>query len=176
MDTIHQNARSGRWEILETRGEYRLCKCDCGTIRKVCYQNLRKMLSKSCGCLRSENLVKKMTTHGLCGTRGYRRQYDMSNWSRHLLTKAKTRCKKQGIAFDLTVADIPIPDICPVLGIPIFPSSSGRTWNTPTLDRIIPEKGYIKGNVVVVSWRANSLKSDATLEEIRRLFNFYAAD
>lgn len=39
--------------------------------------------------------------------------------------------------------------------------------SAPSIDRIIGEFGYVKGNVSVISHRANKLKSDATLEEMR---------
>src|SRR5262249_53413260 len=56
-----------------------------------------------------------------------------------------------------------------VFGIRLFTGQSKQKENSATLDRIIPSKGYVRGNVVVVSWRANHLKNNATPDEIRRL-------
>lgn len=61
-------------------------------------------------------------------------------------------------------------DICPILGIPIrwyAGSGTGKHHpNSKSLDRIDSSQGYIKGNVQIISWRANDLKSNATLEEL----------
>lgn len=71
------------------------------------------------------------------------------------------------MAFDITVADLEIPTVCPVLGIPItIASGLGSKPGAPSLDRIDNTKGYIKGNVRVISSRANRLKADATLDEL----------
>lgn len=50
---------------------------------------------------------------------------------------------------------------------------SGLSDMSPSLDRLIPSKGYVKGNVVVVSWRANRLKNNASLADLRALVDFY---
>ena len=89
-----------------------------------------------------------------------------------LLSSAKRRAKLKGIEFSLKLEDIKIPDICPVLGIPLFLTSGQRTYNSPSVDRIDNNKGYSKDNIIVISWRANRLKSDGTIEEIIKLANF----
>jgi hypothetical protein len=60
----------------------------------------------------------------------------------------------------ITKEDIVIPDTCPLLGTPM---------ESPSLDRIDSTKGYVKGNVWVISNRANTLKNDATLTELKTL-------
>lgn len=93
---------------------------------------------------------------------------------RHMVHRARRRAKQRGLDFDLEVSDIIIPTHCPVLGIPLVPTSHGRNQDdTPTLDRIIGARGYVKGNVEVISWKANRLKGDATPEELRRLADYY---
>jgi len=88
-----------------------------------------------------------------------------------LWKSVKGRCPSS----DITPDDLRIPAVCPVLGIPLRQEFSGkRSDATPSVDRIEPAKGYVKGNVVVVSWRANRLKGDATLAELRQLATFYA--
>ena len=47
--------------------------------------------------------------------------------------------------------------------------------NSPTIDRIVPELGYVKGNVVVVSAKANRIKNDATITEILSVYNYYSS-
>jgi hypothetical protein len=104
-----------------------------------------------------------------------RRRYNRRNADRRMITSAKQFCKNTDIPFDLKPGDIVVPENCPVLGIPLFQGDGKRSWNSPSIDRIIPEKGYVKGNVIVVSWRVNRIKCDATIEELRTISNFYEA-
>lgn len=90
-----------------------------------------------------------------------------------LVTQARGRAKATGIPFDLEPDDLLVPELCPVLGIPLRPAEGRMDDSSPTLDRIIPTEGYVRGNVVVVSWRANRLKSNGTLDDFRRLVDFY---
>ena len=84
--------------------------------------------------------------------------------------EARKRAKKRGLAFDLKLRDIPdFPDVCPVLGIPIVVANGKALEGSPSLDRIRPKDGYIRGNIRVISWRANLLKSNASLEELKLL-------
>lgn len=88
----------------------------------------------------------------------------------YLLVKARHRAKQKGISFDLREEDVVIPERCPVLGVELFISSGrggGPKYNSPSLDRIDPDRGYVRDNVRVVSARANTLKSNATLTEMR---------
>ena len=95
-----------------------------------------------------------------------------------LLYNANNRAKDRGLDCDLTVDDIVIPALCPVLGIPLQATvGQGRVsmkdnWNAPTLDRIDSNGGYTKGNVMVISARANFLKNDATLEEMQAILRY----
>jgi hypothetical protein len=91
-----------------------------------------------------------------------------------MLINARRRAKRDGLAFDLTLEDIHIPQHCPVLGIRLARGKNGRQCRTsPSLDRVIPRRGYTRGNVLVVSWRANELKKNATPEELERVAAFY---
>lgn len=90
-----------------------------------------------------------------------------------LLHGVKARAKSHKIPFNLELSDLTVPSKCPVLGIPLIREYSGRVSGTPSVDRIDPSKGYVRGNVVVISWRANRLKSNATLQELEALASFY---
>jgi hypothetical protein len=85
----------------------------------------------------------------------------------YLLCACRARCKKNGIPYNLTNEDIVIPTHCPVLGIPLIHGSKPFHSNSPSIDRIIPSLGYVKGNIAVISFRANRIKHDATWQEIR---------
>lgn len=91
-----------------------------------------------------------------------------------MLALARYRAKRDGIPFDLSAADFEIPDVCPVLGIELQRGRGRATPQSPSLDRLRPELGYLPGNVVVVSNRVNVLKRDATLEEMEAMAEFYA--
>jgi hypothetical protein len=95
---------------------------------------------------------------------------------RKLIKLARRRAKERGLEFNLTPEDVVIPELCPVLGIPLLVGPCESTWvdGTATLDRIDNSKGYIKGNVLVVSWRANRIKGDASVEELVKLAEFYS--
>ena len=80
--------------------------------------------------------------------------------------RAKYKAKKRGLPFNIEPSDIIIPDYCPVLGIKLEKNDQKQRDSSPSLDRIVPEKGYVKGNVRVISQRANLLKSNATVEEL----------
>ena len=87
---------------------------------------------------------------------------------KRMLVEAKSRAKARDLLFDITEEDVKWNDICPVLGIPItFQRNKGPGGddNSPSLDRIDNEKGYVKGNVRLISNRANKLKNRMTKEE-----------
>lgn len=93
--------------------------------------------------------------------------------ARLLYKNIKSRCKRIGKEFSIELEDITIPEKCPVFGFDLK-REDRQTWMcAPSVDRIDSSKGYIKGNVTVVSRRANILKRDATLEELEQLFNYY---
>jgi len=79
-----------------------------------------------------------------------------------LLKNAKARAVKKGISFNLTPEDITLPEKCPVFNIPFNKSDRRMGYS---LDRIIPELGYVPGNVQVISQLANAMKWDSTREE-----------
>ena len=88
-----------------------------------------------------------------------------------LLTWAKHRAKVAGLAFNIELEDIKIPRRCPVLGIVLKAGSRGNPAS-PSLDRFKNELGYVKGNVFVISRRANVLKNDGTLDEFKQLVRY----
>lgn len=99
----------------------------------------------------------------------YRRQWRKDNPESKMLRETRKRASREKISFNLDREDIYIPTHCPVLGMPL---DFGIKDSYPTLDRIIPEEGYTKGNVKVISFRANRLKSDASLVELKMLVRY----
>jgi hypothetical protein len=101
-----------------------------------------------------------------------KKQYYNDRPERVLLESAIHRAKLKKLECNITVDDIVIPDICPILGIKLFKGHGKKCDNSPTLDRIDNDKGYIKGNVIVVSNRANTIKSYGTYEEHIKVAEF----
>jgi hypothetical protein len=90
-----------------------------------------------------------------------------------LWNSAKGRGKRDGIEFSLQPEDIVVPAVCPVLGLKLQRGTTKFRDNSPSLDRIDNSKGYLKGNVIVVSQLANRIKSNATVEQLCKVAEFY---
>lgn len=83
---------------------------------------------------------------------------------------AMRRAKMYSVPFNLSVEDVVIPQFCPVFGFPLVRNSgigAKSKPNSPTLDRINPELGYVRGNVQVISQKANSWKQSKTLDDLK---------
>lgn len=162
---IKEGTKFGRLTVIKLTNKrnnsgnriYKL-KCDCGNICEKTSSCLNKSKDPVKHCSIQCPLIvrnKNKKKHGKSGTVEY-----------HMWKGSQNRAKVNNIPFDLDYTDIVVPKICPILEIPIFRGTKKHTPNSPTLDRLIPELGYIKGNVRVISYKANTMKSDATIEEI----------
>lgn len=129
------------------------CVCDCGASVDIAGARLRAGGTKSCGCFRRDRMGGLYRSHGKSQTVEYCMFYD-----------ARKRAVALGLPFSITPDDIEIPEICPVLGIPLL--AEGARDSRPSLDRVIPSLGYTPRNICVISFRANRFKSDASLKEI----------
>jgi len=87
----------------------------------------------------------------------------------YMITQVKARAKRLGIDFNLCEDDFEIPKVCPILGIPLFIGEGKICSNSPSLDRVDNSLGYVKGNVRVISFKANRYKSDLTLIQVEQL-------
>lgn len=83
-----------------------------------------------------------------------------------MLYSAKHRAQVKGLSFDIDLEDIVIPEHCPVLNIRLEFFHKSQSRSSPSLDRIDSSLGYIKGNVQVISWLANTMKTNATMDEL----------
>ena len=91
----------------------------------------------------------------------------------YLYKSAKQRSKKYNIPFNLELNDIVIPDVCPVLGIQLVQGDGVSFDGSPTVDRILPQLGYTKGNIIIISMKANRIKNNATLNELKKVYEYY---
>lgn len=104
----------------------------------------------------------------------YARKYRRTKKGRivTILANIKDRAKRLGLEFNLTHDDIDIPLVCPVLKIPIERNSAKMGDHSPSVDRVDNTKGYVKGNVRIISMRANRLKSDASFTDLEQILAY----
>lgn len=127
----------------------------------------------------------------ICKTKEYREKYNLKrnlkykidpefrdaekqrsrNWrhknpEKSILKDARRRSIEKNIPFNLSSEDIIIPEVCPILKIALNKNTGLWKDDSPSIDRIIPEKGYVKENIIIISYRANRIKNDHTISEI----------
>lgn len=95
-----------------------------------------------------------------------KRESRIRNFAHAMFIAAKNRAKRKGIEFNIDESDIVIPEICPLLETPIEYGDRTNYDRSPSLDRIDNNKGYVKGNIWVISQKANAMKNSATFDEL----------
>lgn len=95
----------------------------------------------------------------------YQNNYRKTRPLKYLYNLAKGRSKERGIDFSLDVSDLVWNDYCPLLGLCLNQHDPDMDYHA-SLDRIDSTKGYVKGNVMIISYRANRIKSNAVAEEL----------
>lgn len=106
------------------------------------------------------------------GTSAISYRADPRKW---LFNAAKKRAKKRGLEFSITLDDIVFPQTCPIFNTPLdilIQDRKASYLNAASLDRIDNSKGYIKGNVSVISRKANRVKSDLSVDQIKSLLQY----
>jgi len=123
------------------------------------------------GCVECRNLKNKSLENRKISSDEYGKlnaKYIKAMWWR-----AKKRAEKTNIIFDIQLEDIIIPKKCPVFDFEfIVGKGKGPTDMSPSLDRIDNTKGYIKGNIQVISFKANRIKNDCNIDDIEKLLWF----
>ena len=95
---------------------------------------------------------------------------DLDKNLKHRLVACKQRAKRDNLPFDLDFDYLKsiYTDTCPYLGIKLsLISTSGNSMDALSIDKIIPEKGYTKGNIQIISYKANVMKQDVDLNTLR---------
>ena len=138
------------------------------------FTNQETMTCCSCGETKHHTGFRKRkggvisTSCKLCVNKVYRRDPKVAH-----LNAVRCRARKAGIPFNLELSDLDVPECCPVLGIKLKGWGENEFTSyrddSPSIDRLVPSVGYVKGNVNIISNRANLLKKDATLQEIESL-------
>lgn len=113
--------------------------------------------------------IRKWQANNKDKVTGYIIKSVSQNPKKYILNRTKQNAKTRGIEFSITEDDFEIPNFCPLLNIRLelnIGQGKKKRHNSPSLDRIDSSKGYIKGNVWVISDRANRMKNDATMDEL----------
>lgn len=118
--------------------------------------------------------------HSLCKAcyvernKGYQKKYRDKNRFAIRMRSARHRASDKGLPFDLDVAHLKgiWTGVCPVFGTPLSLKAPKGSSEAAELDRVVPEKGYVKGNVQWLSQRANRIKDDASIEDLERIIEW----
>lgn len=121
--------------------------------------------------------ARENPTNRLAGKRRQRARAPESYWASSALANAKVRAGRAGVplnvdhAFLLAMAHD--TKTCPVFDFVFEYQGRGRIHAaSPSLDRIDPKKGYVRGNVAIISVRANSIKQNASWQEIAKVVDW----
>ena len=122
---------------------------------------------------RKDNKTKIAEYHATYNKKNYstvnRRKRYSKNIEVELCHAAKSRSKSKSLDFNITKDDIIIPIKCPVYGVDL--DIHNKTY-APSLDRIDNTKGYIKGNIMVISNKANRLKNSGTIDDFEKILKY----
>ena len=146
---------------------------------------------------RNPKTKKRWQTGEHCNDRGYFRNYSpyvktngyfvalfIENYKAYerwriqsILSNRPNLCKKRGIPYSINVeyavSIFPKSYLCPVFKTKMKWANEPNNPNSPSLDRITPSKGYVKGNVIWMSNQANKIKADASPQEIELLYKWF---
>ena len=130
---------------------------------------------------RMKNNMKIYNLNNKEKIKGYINKFISKNPTNVLLISAKHRAKKKKLPFNIDNKFLkkiyPKNNMCPVLNVPFqlgFLNENKKNKDyAPSLDRIIPKKGYVKGNVIIVSNIVNRIKQNVSVDIIEKVFNFY---
>lgn len=156
----------------------KLC-IDCGIEKEVtdyyCDKqgNPNQNFCKKCQNIRYKGQREKYRLANKDKVKKWKHNSYKNNIQQYIYSNARARAKSKKQEFTITRNDVIIPEFCPILGIKLEVLDSGRTGSSPSIDRLDNEKGYTPENILVISDRANTLKSDSTQEERRKIYNFY---
>lgn len=131
-----------------------ICKC-CGEEKEAREFSEHKQTKTGYDLSRCKECKLEMTRSA--------KYWDNKPIEKRIYDRTKGRATRKGIPFDLELSDIILPSVCPVFGVPFI--YGDHMW-TYSIDKLKPELGYIKGNIVIISNRANMLKGSATANEI----------
>jgi len=153
---------------LQIVSEYKTCRI-CGEIKPLSFYHQRK----DSGRFRTECSKCKSTLHrkwyekNEIKAKENSKKLRINDQRRALLNSCKSSARNKNLAFNLTLEDIVIPEVCPFLEIKLTNiQGSGFIGSNASVDRIDPTKGYVNGNIQIISRKANHMKLNASSEEL----------
>jgi len=173
-------------ELFNNHGQlFWTCRCRCGRIKEVLGCNLRSGNSKSCGCLSLEISKAKFKLVDRKGLKnGRSQQAQRREGSNYISSKDKWYKLCAGRYYWAIKNKIPVgfssahefatycksiaPLTCPVFGKPLGFQKQGFDWWSYSVDRKIPIFGYTRGNVQIISMKANRLKGDMNPDDLNK--------
>jgi len=144
-----------------------------GTTNKILAKEIGSKTFVGSACKRCGQ--KERYTERSCCARGYTETgvaREFNKRKHQLLSRLKAQATFKSIEFDITEDDIEWCVKCPILEIDLDYFSIGRRGDTASFDRKDPTKGYTKGNVFIISNRANMIKSDMTNAHLERMVKY----
>ncbi len=152
-----------------------LCRCVCGNDVLVIGIDLKSGKTRSCGCLHNESSHingSANKTHG-----GYSQVSSIDDIIKFItIRQIKVRARHRGYESDLEIEDLPtLTDVCPVLGLK-YKKGKGKLQDaSPSIDRFDSNLPYLKkykSNLTFISHKANRIKNNGTLEDLRKVLMF----
>ena len=181
----HREADKRYREKRRKENPFKICSC-CGKVRpfeEFIFSNTEKRCKSKCKKCRHDIYIANKEKALKNATEYYRnnKEYVLKRMhdnrkldiAKAILKSAKKRAKKKGLEFNIDESDFIVPERCPILDIPLIQADGVVQRNSYSIDRIDSNKGYIKGNVIIISYLANTIKTNATVEEIRKVAEFY---
>lgn len=169
--------------IYNSKKKNKLCAF-CGKIPPTFGKSFCKNCLKQASKKQKEKRTKAII-NGLCitcckneSTNNHRCEICLKKYKRDLplatklFRNARSRATKNNLEFSIIESDIVVPEYCPILGMKLQENILSAKSNSYSIDRIDSNKGYVKGNIHVISHRANQLKSDGTIQELEALLSY----
>jgi len=160
-----------------------ICLCDCGSSKEILGFNLRHGHSTSCGCSRIEVLARGRATQKVGGKNGRAQAAMRATGDTYLPSTDEWYRRCAGRYYEAQTGGIPLgfatvqefatyckniaPTHCPILGIELKRGCEKMIAN-PSVDRIVPDKGYVPGNIQIISNKANMMKNSASMDELMK--------
>lgn len=167
--------RFGLWVVMkrsEEKHAYWDCRCDCGSERDVYGQNLRNGFSKSCGCIDTsgDNNHRRQLAKNKHGADYVERENPWYDQASGIFSRSKAAGIENGFKSICELASYLMsicPSHCPVFDVPFVRGSAGFSPYAPTVDRKDNSLGYVRGNLQVISMKANGMKANASDDEMK---------